>query len=505
MTRTETEAMGETLSLTRAARLIGVTRSELQKKIRHGEMVSYDGTVTVESLLSCYPDAQLEDNAETRRVTQIKERAFGKRVFERALPEPEVLVARISELGRKLTVSQGQIKQFNTVMGNLWDKLTEIESGLDARTQQTMKDLKAWIKHELEVAMEPGFINPLAIQDNLLHVTTAQVTVLPSKQDFLVEGHDTLLEAAMRSGIPLNYGCSGGNCGLCKAKVVSGEVKKTRQHDFVISDAEKSQGYVLLCSNTAVSDVVIEAAVANSVQDIPFQQITAHVKATGHINDDMILLHLQTPRTQRLRFLAGQNVTLRVGQSYSAELPVASCPCDDRNVLFHVGRQTGNLFSDYIFDHLKLNEAVEIEGPSGEFILHEKSPRALYFFAFDTGFAPVKSLIEHALSLNAESIHLHWFGSTPKSIYLPNIAHAWDDALDNFHYEEHVAGFDLRSMSGKRPATLYKQLAAVVADDSDLLQSDIYIAGPGEAVNVAEQFFLDKGLPKTRVAVASVK
>jgi CDP-4-dehydro-6-deoxyglucose reductase len=497
--------MSDTLSLTRAARLIGVTRAELQKKIQRGEMLSHDGTVTVENLLACYPDAQLEDTAETRRVALIKERAFGKRVFERAMPEPEVLVARITELSKTHAITQRQIKQFNALLGNLWDKLEEIESRLDAKSRKQLEDLKIWVKHEVEVAMEPGFINPLAIKDAVLSITAAQVTVLPSKQDFMVEGHDTLLEAAMRSGIPLNYGCSGGNCGLCKARVVSGEVKKTRQHDFVISEAEKNQGYILLCSNTAVSDVVIEAAVADSVQDIPFQQITAHAKAMGHITDDMILLHLQTPRTQRLRFLAGQSVTLRVGQSYSAELPIASCPCDDRNVLFHISRQTGNLFSDYVFEHLQPNEAVEIEGPNGEFILHEKSPRPLYFFAFDTGFAPIKSVIEHALSLEVETINLHWIGSGPQSIYLPNIAHAWDDALDNFHYAEHVAGFDLRAVSGKRAQTLIKQLGQIVSADADMLQGDIYIAGPEDAVNIAEQYFLGKGLPKTRVAVVGVK
>jgi CDP-4-dehydro-6-deoxyglucose reductase, E3 len=497
--------MSDTLSLTRAARLIGVARAELQKKIRLGELVSHDGMVGVENLLACYPDAQLEDTAETRRIALIKERAFGKRVFESALPDAEVLAVRITELSTTLANSQSQVKQFNRLLGKLWDKLTEIESRLGSESRMTMEDLKAWVRNEVEVAMEPGFINPLAIKDSVLRIITAQVTVLPSKQDFLVEGHDTLLEAAMHSGISLNYGCSGGNCGLCKAKVLSGEVKKTRLHDFVISEAEKQQGYVLLCSNTAVSDLVIEAEVAGSVQDIPFQQINAHVKALGHINDDMILLHLQTPRTQRLRFLAGQSVSLRVGQSYSAELPIASCPCDDRNVLFHIHRQPGNLFSDFVFDHLKQNDVVEMEGPLGEFVLHEKSPRPLYFFAFDTGFAPIKSLIEHALSLNIETIKLHWTGSSKEHIYLPNIAHAWDDALDNFRYEEHVAGFDLRSVSGKREDALLKQLGEINAADAELLEGDIYIAGPADAVNIAEQYFLGKGLPKTRVAATSVK
>ena len=497
--------MNELLSLTRAARLIGVSRTELQRKIQRGEMVSHDGMVNIENLLMCYPDAQLEDTVEFRRVTQIKERAFGKRVVEYVLPDAEVLAARLTDLSTKLANSQSQVNQFNALLGRLWDKLTEIESQPNSESRLTMENLKKWIKNELELSMEPEFIHSLAIKDSVLRIMTAQVTVLPSKHDFLLEGHDTILEAAMRSGIPLDYGCSGGNCGLCKARVLSGEVRKTRQHDFVISEAEKNQGYILLCSNTAVSDVVLEAPVAGSVRDIPFQEISAKVKSTVQITDDKLLLHLQTPRTQRLRFLAGQRLMLRVGQSFSAELPIASCPCDDRNVHFHINRQSGNLFSDYVFNRLKQNDVVEMEGPYGEFILHEKSSRPLYFFAFDSGFAPIRSLIEHALSLETENIHLHWFGSSQKYIYLPNIAHAWKDALDNFHYTEHVAGFDLRSIAGKRDETLMSQLESISAQDTNLLQGDIYIAGPEDAVGVAEQYFLGSGLPKTRVSVECLK
>ncbi len=496
--------MSDMLSLTRAARLIGVPRAELQKKIQLGEMLSQDGMVSVDNLLACYPDAQLEDTAESRRVAQIKERAFGKRVLERILPEPEVLAARIAELGTALADSQAQVKQFNALLGKLWDKLSELESH-SGREARTVESLKHWFMQEVELAMEPGFINPLEVKDSLLRIASAQVTVLPGKHDFLVEGHDTILEAAMRSGVPLDYGCSGGNCGKCKARVVSGEVKQTRRHEFAIAEAEKRQGYVLLCCNTAVSGVVIEAAVAGSVQDIPFQQIEARVKAVGHINDDMVLLHLQTPRTRRLRFLAGQSAMLRVGDAYSAELPIASCPCDDRNVLFHIARKRGNLFADYVFEQLRHNDAVEIEGPQGEFILHEKSERPLYFIAFDTGFAPVKSLIEHALSLDAQSICLHWFGSHPHNIYLPKIAQAWQDALDNFRYREHIAGFDLHTVKGKRREALQGQLAALVADDAGMLEGDLYIAGPEDAVSAAEDYFIAQGLPKTRIAVCDVK
>ncbi len=497
--------MDESLSLTRAARLIGVPRAELQHRIQNGELLSHDGMVTVGNLLACYPDAQLDDVSELQRVARIKERAFGKRVYERALPEPEVLAARVTELGKSLARSEAQVRRFEALLHALWQRLADSGHGLDDTAQRQLAELKDWLRLQADAALEPGTVNPLAIKDKVLSVMTAQVTLQPSGHDFLVEGHDSLLDAAMRAGIPLNYGCSGGNCGLCKARVVSGEVKQTRHHDFTIAPAEQAAGYILLCSNTAVSDVVLEAPVADSVQDIPFQQIEATVKAIGPINDDILLLHLQTPRTRRLRFLAGQSVTLRVGRAFSAVQAIASCPCDDRNLLFHIHRQSGNLFADYVFDKLKTHEVVEIEGPQGEFILHERSTRPLYFLALDCGFAPVKSVIEHALSLEVADITLHWIGSDKRHIYLPNIAHAWDDALDNFHYAEHVAGFDLRQLNAHRSAALRKLLDELVGADARLLEGDLYLAGPSDSVQCIEKYFLERGLPKTRVTVAAVK
>ena len=491
--------MSELLSLTRAARLVGVNRAALQKKIQCGEMPSYDGMVSADALLACFPDAQLEENAELARVLQIKERAFGKRVFERALPDAEVLAVRITELSTTLACSQAQVKQFNALINRLWDKLEQMAQ--DDGKQAMLPSLRMWLKEEVEAAMEPGFSNPLAIRDGMLHVMTAQVTVLPGNQDFLVEGQDTLLEAAMRAGIPLNYGCSGGNCGLCKAKVVSGRVKKTRHHDFALSETEKNQGYILMCSNTAISDVMLEAAVAGSVQDIPFQQIVAKVKSVESLPGNVLLLHLQTPRSQRLRFLAGQRVMLRVGSAYAADLSIASCPCDDRNILFHLHYLSGNLFSEFVFNRLKAGDEVLVEGPHGEFILHEKSARALYFIALDGGFAPIKSLIEHAMSLDAERIDLHWIASTQQNIYMPNVGRAWADALDGFEYRELVAGFDLALVGGKREAQFLNMLEALQSSNPEIVVKDVYLAGPEAAVVLAEKFFLAAGMPKSNMGL----
>jgi len=207
---------------------------------------------------------------------------------------------------------------------------------------------------------------------------------------FFVEGQDSILDAALRAGFAVDYRCSNGNCGMCKGRILKGEVKKIRHHDFVIPEMEKSQGYVLLCCNTAVTDVLVEADEAENASEIPRQEVRARVKRLESVGTQDAILHLQTPRNQRLRFLAGQSARLSV-RGEEADFPIASCPCDDRNLQFHLHR--GESFADKAFE-LHPNDCVDLVAPHGNFVLDDDSPRSLLFVAFGGGFAPIKSLVE---------------------------------------------------------------------------------------------------------------
>jgi CDP-4-dehydro-6-deoxyglucose reductase len=140
--------MSQLLSLSRAARLVGVNRSELQKRVKQGELDTFDGMISVDNLLASYPGVQLEDNTEYSRVLFIKERAFGKRVFERAMPDVETLATRLNELSRELTLSQIQVKQFQTLHDRLRSKLNELESQCMAEARVTLNSLKSWLQIE---------------------------------------------------------------------------------------------------------------------------------------------------------------------------------------------------------------------------------------------------------------------------------------------------------------------------------------------------------------------
>ena len=323
------------------------------------------------------------------------------------------------------------------------------------------------------------------------------VLLHPSHHSFLVNGADTVLEAGLRAGLAMNYGCSSGNCGLCKARIVSGQVEKIRHQDYVISEAEKNQGYVLLCSHTAASDLVIEATEATGVNEIQLQDIDACVKDIKPLTDKVMLLHLQTPRTNRLRFLAGQSVALSIGDDAS-DYAIASCPCDDRNLQFHIRDIPGNTFAQHVFGGLRSGDSVNVYGPVGEFVLKSESTRPLLLLACNSGFAPIKSLVEHAMSLErAESLHLYWLATVKGGHYLSNWCRSWADALDNFHYHELVAD------SLQEPNS-DQVLAQVLADHLDMTRYDVFVSGPTRFVTKARAALLQNGVPAAQLASAVI-
>ena len=309
----------------RAARLVGARRGVLQTRIKSGELATFEGMVSTEDLLRVFPEARLEDNAALERFEAIKDAAFVRRMRERLLPSSEVLVARLAEMGRERALVEAELERHRAIVAQLQAKLRD--PGPAATSPKILAaDLLDWLGRQLEWNVTGADPQPLRIQENFLRIMTAHVEIKPSGSEFFVDGNESVLEAALRAGLSLDYGCSSGSCGKCKARIVSGQVHRTRHSDFLLSAAEKSAGIMLMCCNTAVGDLVIEAREAHSAADMPLQSIDAKVKSVTALADDLRLLHLQTPRSNRLRFLAGQSVSLTLPDGPNRRFPWRVAP-----------------------------------------------------------------------------------------------------------------------------------------------------------------------------------
>ncbi len=501
--------MNRLLTLSRAARLVGVSRGALQKRIKSGELGTFEGMVAPEDLLRVYPEASLEDNTILERLADIKEQAFGRRLQERMLPGAEVLAARVNELGKELARARTLLAQHKKTGEATIERIGELEAFATEPIKSGLDALRLWLQEELDKeAVESQYTESLAVKESLLRIMSAHVRVIPSEHEFFVEGTDSLLDAGLRAGLTLNYGCSDGSCGLCKVRVLSGDIKKVRDHGFALRDDELAEGYALLCSNTAITDLLVEAPEASGPEEIPLQHIEAHVRSVEHASADTTILDLQTPPERRLRFLAGQSVEILLGDNSKDLYPVASCPCVDRTVQLHIPVGADDALSRAIRDGVRPSDTIAIEGPDGEFVLQEDSSNPLLFVAFDCGFAPIKGLIEHAMAAGAvESMHLYWIVPTDGNHYLDNLCRAWADALDDFDYTPLTIDADRQTLTARRrnvaadrqEDALRTTLTRIVDDHPVLRDYDVYVAGAGPFVTAAANVLLERGLPNTRL------
>lgn len=485
--------MSHQLTIWRAAQLVGVARGVLQQQVRDGELVLSEGLVSTDSLLALYPQARLEEHGLLERVAHIRDEAFGRRVRERLLPSQEVLAQRLFHQSQDLADAQRHLQRYHDLVVSLQKRIRELHT--ERRDDAVLGELDGLVSRGLARALATESVDLLEVMDSMLKVMSAQVTVRPSGHEFTVEGHDTLLQAGLRAGLMLNYGCGNGTCGMCKVRVISGEVARTQPFDYPLSEVEKRQGYTLACAHTAASsELTLELLEAAGPHDIPQQQIVSHVRAIGTLAPNTRLLHLQTPRTHRLRFLAGQSVTLGLattGDDVHATHPIASCPCDDRNLHFFIARDDGDAFARRLFDgQLKPGDAVTVWGPNGDFVLAD-SARPLVFAACDTGFAPVKSLIEHALALDAApSLSLFWLATRGDGHFMANQCRAWSEALDTF---------EAALSTHADAATGAHQIARAMRADLFDIECDFYLAGPPVFVASLGRDLLAAGVPQPQI------
>ena len=134
--------MARRISLSRAARLVGVRRGVLQQQIRDGRLQTFEGEIVLSDLLQAYPNAHIEDSSMLERVEQIIEQASfvsAERISRKA--DNPALAARVMALGKDLSRQQRRVAGYRRLLEMLtqdptaWEK-TDFHNLIDAKPGQ---------------------------------------------------------------------------------------------------------------------------------------------------------------------------------------------------------------------------------------------------------------------------------------------------------------------------------------------------------------------------------
>ncbi|HEX6137089.1 MAG TPA: 2Fe-2S iron-sulfur cluster-binding protein [Casimicrobiaceae bacterium] len=303
---------------------------------------------------------------------------------------------------------------------------------------------------------------------------------------------ETLLESALRDDIAFPFDCRNGGCGVCKCALLSGRVDYGIYQSEALTAEEIAAGKALACCATPLSDVELEYVPVRALGGIAVQKHRARVIALTRLADDVMQVRLALVGEQPLRFYAGQYINVVLDDGQKRSFSFATAPHQRETIELQIRLVPGGKFTTHVFTDMKVGEVLEFEGPLGSFFLREDSDKPIIFVAGATGFAPVKSMLEHAFhaGLRREMV-LYWGVRSRKDLYLPDLPARWAAEHPNFRF--------VPVLSDPRPEDRWEGRTglvhqAILHDYPDLSGHQLYACGSVQMVEAAHPAFAAQGL-----------
>ncbi len=317
---------------------------------------------------------------------------------------------------------------------------------------------------------------------------TFQVTVQPSGRQFTCEDGETVLAAAIRNGVGLPYGCKNGACGTCKGKLIAGEIAQGAHQEKALPVAEEQNGYALFCCATPHTDLVIEAREVLGVGEFPIKKLPTRVAALDKVSDDVMIVTLQLPATEKFQYRAGQYIEFLLKDGKRRSYSMANAPHAAAQITLHIRHMHGGLFTDHVFNTMKERDILRFEGPLGTFFLREDSDKPMVLLASGTGFAPIKAIVEHAIHEKIERpMVLYWGGRRPKDLYMHALCEEWARTVPDFKYIPVISEAKPEDNWNGRSGFVHR---AVIDDFPDLSGHQVYACGTPIMVESATRDFV---------------
>jgi NAD(P)H-flavin reductase/ferredoxin len=312
------------------------------------------------------------------------------------------------------------------------------------------------------------------------------VSVSDKKISFPCEPNETVLDAAQRAGYDLPYSCRKGVCGTCKGRIVSGEVRAYAGE--ALSREEQADRQVLYCQTRPRSDLEIAPRSIEKADPFALKTLTARVFRMVRMADDVMLLHLRYPAGERVKFKAGQYVSILMDNGERRDFSMANPPQESDGVQLHVRHVQGGAFTTYVFEQLKPGDHLRVEAPQGGFVLRD-SAKPILFVAGSTGFAPIKSMIEDAFVKGIDRDMTLYWGARQRSGLYSDLPPKWAVQHPRFKYIPVISD---AVEPGIRHGLVHQ---AVLEDHPSLADFQAYVCGVTALCRAARKDFRAAGLP----------
>ncbi|HFD92637.1 MAG TPA: NAD(P)H-flavin reductase [Gammaproteobacteria bacterium] len=218
---------------------------------------------------------------------------------------------------------------------------------------------------------------------------------------------------------------------------------------------------------------------------------TIKVKKKRLLAPDILQVILVPNPASTMEFLPGQYISIH-HEGIERYFSIANAPQEDGALELHIRRLPGNDFTTYVFEVLSAGDTLSISGPFGMFRLQPENGNHLIFVAGGTGFAPIKSFIEHHLEMNLRRpIRLYRGARSKADLYLDDLCRHWQ-RQHLIDYIPVLSDADEDTAWHGRKGMVHE---AIVRDQPRLEDCEVYACGPPAMITALRGTLLGCGLP----------
>ncbi len=306
-----------------------------------------------------------------------------------------------------------------------------------------------------------------------------------------------MLDAALRAGINLPHSCKGGHCAACRARLVEGSVSYPDGRPPGLSATEELDGYALLCEARPLGDLTVDIFEIHRAEEIQIKSLPCRIERLERLAPDVLAVFLRLPTVEEFTFLAGQYIDIMLPGSRRRSFSLACPPHAARLLELHVRKVRGGEFTEQLFEGMREQTLLRIEGPLGHLYFREESDRPSILIAGGTGYAPLRAMTRHLLERqDRRSLHLYWGARARVDLYEEATLDQWSRRHAGFRFTPVLSEPAAQDCWTGRTGLVH---AAVLEDRPDLANCDVYAAGPPAMIEAIRAEFPRHGLPAERL------
>ncbi len=241
-----------------------------------------------------------------------------------------------------------------------------------------------------------------------------KILIMPQNVTIDVGPGQTLLEAALESGIAYPHDCTVGNCSSCKTRLMEGRVREGTPFGYTLSKQELDAGYILACQAFPRDELTVVEIPTADVELPVAKCCSAKIVRTLPLTHDILEVTVQADSP--IDYVAGQygNI-LAPGLTRHRSYSFAKAPLRGKGsceLVFFIRKVSGGALTDALFKGELDSVPLEFNGPHGNFYLRNiNSSAPMICIAGGSGLAPLLSLLEDARNQRVRRPCLMLFGA----------------------------------------------------------------------------------------------